>query len=101
MNEIDPGVLAEQIARLIAAERQNKDLTPLIASIEKINSRLDVIENALPLRQSFAVSPNSHPSLERFVICEAADQSQEAKTCGFEPHNRPCDHCSMCGSRGF
>jgi hypothetical protein len=47
-----------------------------------------------------------HPSQEKFAVLEAvADQIIEGlkneKACTFEPNGRPCDHCSMCSSRGF
>lgn len=102
MREIEPGVLAEQIARLMRAEKQKDDLGLLIASIEKINARLNRIEGILLPHGNPADASLKHPSLDRFALPdEAANTSSATKTCGYEPHNRPCDHCSMCGSRGF
>lgn len=48
----------------------------------------------------------SHPSQERFgieeaTISELVDFFQKEKTCSVEPGGKPCDHCSMCSSRGF
>jgi hypothetical protein len=48
----------------------------------------------------------SHPSQERFGVEEAAvselvDYFEREKTCNLEPGGKPCDHCSMCSSRGF
>ena len=46
-----------------------------------------------------------HPSQERFGIGEAVeelvDYFEREKTCNVEPGGKPCDHCSMCSSRGF
>jgi len=48
----------------------------------------------------------NHPSEERFGVEEATvsqmvDYFQSEKTCTMEPGGKPCDHCSMCSSRGF
>lgn len=47
----------------------------------------------------------AHPSQERFGIGEAVselvDYFESEKTCELEPGGKPCDHCSMCSSRGF
>ena|SRR5688572_26028253 len=47
-----------------------------------------------------------HPSQERFgveeaTVSELVDFFQNEKTCSVEPGGKPCDHCSMCSSRGF
>ncbi len=47
----------------------------------------------------------AHPSQERFQIDEAVselvDFFEREKVCSVEPGEKPCDHCSMCSSRGF
>ncbi|MCA1614454.1 MAG: hypothetical protein LC800_10040 [Acidobacteria bacterium] len=47
----------------------------------------------------------AHPSQERFQIDEAVselvDFFEREKVCSIEPGEKPCDHCSMCSSRGF
>ena len=48
----------------------------------------------------------SHPSQEKFgveeaVVSELVDYFEKEKTCSVEPGGKPCDHCSMCSSRGF
>ena len=48
----------------------------------------------------------SHPSQERFgveeaTVSELVDYFQSEKACSMEPGGKPCDHCSMCSSRGF
>jgi hypothetical protein len=47
-----------------------------------------------------------HPSQEKFGVEEAAvtdlvDFFQNERQCTMEPGGKPCDHCSMCSSRGF
>ena len=99
--------LAEKIAQILENESQSADLSPLYASIEKINKRIDSIESKL--QPSALIHPSSftvHPSTERFSVIEAfADDViaslKNEKACTFEPNGKPCDHCSMCISRGF
>ena len=48
----------------------------------------------------------THPSQERFGIDEAAVSElveffENEKKCSVDPSGKPCDHCSMCSSRGF
>ena len=48
----------------------------------------------------------SHASQERFGIEEATvtelvEFFENEKKCSVEPGGKPCDHCSMCSSRGF
>ena len=99
--------LAERIARMLESETQNPDMAALFASIEKINHRLAKIESSVG---SGTIAPqainSNHASQEKFAVLEAmADQIIEGvtkeKACTFEPNGRPCDHCSMCSSRGF
>jgi len=100
--------LAEKLLKALESGTHNPDLASLFASIEKINHRLDKIEaaqqNAAPVLPIIPVT--NHPSLEKFDIAEAFvdalfDAKSKQKTCTFEPNGRPCDHCSMCSSRGF
>ncbi len=99
--------LAERIARLLESEQQGGDLASVFASLEKINHRLDKLEVSSANPQSKIPTPKSiHPSQEKFAVLEAvADQIIEGinkeKACAFEPNGKPCDHCSMCSSRGF
>lgn len=51
-------------------------------------------------------SSYSHPSQEKFgveeaTVAELVDFFEKEKTCSVEPGGKPCDHCSMCSSRGF
>ncbi|MGB7207758.1 MAG: hypothetical protein WBD27_03785 [Pyrinomonadaceae bacterium] len=99
--------LAEKIARILENESRSVDLSTLHESIEKLNHRIDNIESRL--EPSVAVLPSSsiqHPSTELFSVIEAfADEIianlDKEKACTFEPNGKPCDHCSMCSSRGF
>jgi hypothetical protein len=75
------------------------DLAALFGAIEKLNHRLDKLESkdaGMPAR-------SDHPSLDRFEIAEAISDAimGKEKACTFEPSGKPCDHCSMCSSRGF
>lgn len=82
------------------------DFGAIFASIEKINHRLEKLEsldrkNPLPSSSP----PYAHPSTDKFDIAEAiADEIfsglHKEKACQFEP-GKPCDHCSMCNTRGF
>lgn len=102
----DTQKLAERIAKLLDAEQQGGELAAVFASLEKINHRLDKLEASAD-RSSRSFDPGPpHPSLEKFAVLEAvADQIigglKTEKACTFEPNGRPCDHCSMCSSRGF
>ena len=81
------------------------DLASLFAAVEKINHRLDKLEDSsIPYSAPRAPQPK-HPSLEKFNVAEAIADSifshyKKEKACQFEP-GKPCDHCSMCNSRGF
>lgn len=88
-----PDVLGVQY-RDIMSELQGivRRLERLEESASTSNTKL--IDSALP-----------HPSLDKLAIAEAIADSiftaqLKDKACQFEP-DRPCDHCSMCNSRGF
>ena len=98
--------LAERIARLLESEQQGGDLASVFASLEKINHRLDKLEASTNPQSAVRNPRSTHPSQEKFAVLEAvADQIIEGinkeKACTFEPNGKPCDHCSMCSSRGF
>jgi hypothetical protein len=102
----DTKKLAEKIAKILESETQGADLATLFASIEKINHRLDKLEGSSTTPHSALRTPHSDdPSLDKFNVAEAiADEIfagiKKEKACQFEP-GKPCDHCSMCNSRGF
>lgn len=99
--------LADKIAQMISADSKKTDLSALFAGLEKINHRLDKLEHAQTNPQAVIRDLQSnHPSLDKFGVAEAiADEVfgklQKEKACTFEPNGKPCDHCSMCNSRGF
>ena len=102
----DTKKLAERIAKLLETEQQGGDLASVFASLEKINHRLDKLEAPLNPKSQIPIPKSTHPSQEKFAVLEAvADQIIEGlkneKACTFEPNGKPCDHCSMCSSRGF
>src|SRR5215204_5751446 len=102
----DTKKLAERIAKLLETEQQGGELASVFASIEKINHRLDKLEGSLNPQSQIPYPKSNHPSQEKFAVLEAvADQIIEGlkneKACTFEPNGKPCDHCSMCSSRGF
>jgi len=106
MNEDAAAKLAEKIAQMIAAENQSPDVATLFASLEKINHRLEKLEAAASQPENKPIYTSAaHPSQDRFAVAEAIVDSlfehhSKEKACTFEP-SKPCDHCSMCNSRGF
>lgn len=107
----DTQKLAEKIAKLLEGETPAPEHASLFAAIEKINHRLDKIEAG---QKTSSLSPavnshsSNHPSLDKLNIAEAIADAvfagvqgmHKEKACQFEP-GKPCDHCSMCNSRGF
>lgn len=58
-----------------------------------------------PWVRDFNSAPD-HPSQERFgveeaTVAELVEFFENEKKCSVEPGAKPCDHCSMCSSRGF
>lgn len=90
----------------VAETKTPNDLASLFAAVEKINHRLDKLEaGGDDLRFEISNLKGDHPSLDKFNVGEAiADEIfagiKKEKACQFEP-GKPCDHCSMCNSRGF
>jgi hypothetical protein len=99
--------LADKIAQLITTESKKTDLSALFASIEKLNHRLDKLEqNSANPQSTISNLKSNHPSQDRFTVAEAIadavfDLKSKEKACTFEPNGKPCDHCAMCSSRGF
>ena len=113
-------LMAERIARRVGAgsvQGSNTDISSELSAIRgtlnELQNRLIQIEskvgsNAAPRVHSpwLAGVNASHPSQERFgveeaTVSELVDFFQNEKTCTLEPGGKPCDHCSMCSSRGF
>lgn len=106
MNEGSNKNLAAKIAKLLESQSGSADLTALHHSIEKLNNRLDRLESKLETPAPVITTVSSHPSQDKFAVIEAIvdevfSQYAEEKACTFEPNGKPCDHCSMCSSRGF
>jgi len=99
--------LVEKIARLITSESNSSDHVSIQTSLDNINRRLEKLESTSEVSQTAIRTPQlTHPSLDRFAIAEAIvdslfDRDSKEKACTFEPDGKPCDHCSMCSSRGF
>jgi len=77
----------------------HSELDSIRSSLEAISSRLERLEGQRS-------EPTAHhPSSHKFAIAEAIVDglfaAEKDKACTFEPNGKPCDHCSMCSSRGF
>ncbi len=97
--------LAERLVRAISSDSKSTDLSSIRKSIDAIGERLDRLESYSNSKFKFQIPNSIHPSQDRFAIAEAIveglfDQTNKEKACTFEPL-KPCDHCSMCNSRGF
>jgi len=102
----DTKKLADKIAKILETEPQGADIASLFASVEKLNHRLDKLENSVIPHSAFRIPQSTHPSLDKLNVAEAvADEIfvgiHKEKACTFEPNGKPCDHCAMCNSRGF
>lgn len=105
MSETSSNKLAEKIARILETESRPTEIAALYAAIDKLNNRLDKLEQINP-RAVVPATEALHPSQERYSVAEAiADEIfagyTKEKACTFEPNGKPCDHCSMCSSHGF
>lgn len=106
MKDQNPKELAAKIAELLEAEPPGNDLTAVFSAIEEIVHRLDKLEASTVGASSTVSQPlYTHPSLDRLNVAEAIassifDDRYKEKACQFE-RDKPCDHCSMCSSRGF
>jgi len=117
-------LLAERITQRLAQGESNSpnpslssdDAFDLRATLENFNRRLSNIERQLANKDARtniqgAYSPlpvlKNHPSIDKFKVDEAAaiaelvDFFEGEKKCTLDPSGKPCDHCSMCNSRGF
>jgi hypothetical protein len=100
--------LAKKIAELLDSERPKVDLSGIESALKQLGNRIERLETGgLETRISaVSASHTHHPSLDKLAVAEAiADQifggEGKEKACTFEPNGKPCDHCSMCNSRGF
>jgi len=80
---------------------------PLAAAMPHRRSASNVEMAEAPPRRwtSSTYIPVVPPSEQRFdindAVSELADHFEQGKTCTLEPGGKPCDHCSMCSTRGF
>ena len=106
MDNAEINSLAEKIAQIIASESKPTDISSIQKSIDAIHKRIEKLESPSSVSNfKFQIPDSEHPSQTRFAIAEAIvdslfEQSTKEKACTFEP-SKPCDHCSMCSSRGF
>lgn len=106
MQKIESKEIAEKVGQMIRSRSDEGDIAMILASLDKINHRLEKLESGKDAVSSIRILRSEHPSQERFEIAEAiADVIyggiSKEKACTFEPDGKPCDHCSMCSSRGF
>lgn len=114
-------LVAERIARRVGGGSVQSSNTDIGSELAAMRATLNELQNRLIQIESKVGTPSaaprvhspwlagvnaSHPSQERFgveeaTVSELVDFFQNEKTCTVEPGGKPCDHCSMCSSRGF
>lgn len=106
MNPSEAETLVSLITKLVDPESHRSDSAETLAALEKIDQRLAKLERKMDDREPASpIALNDHPSLDKLNIAEAIadtifDGRYKEKACRFEP-DKPCDHCSMCNTRGF
>ncbi|MDX6693002.1 MAG: hypothetical protein QOF02_605 [Blastocatellia bacterium] len=102
--------LAELEAHIAPEERAARDRSGRQVSAQASYTKTAPEAAAAPPTRSPWLSgmyvPATHPSEEKFGVEEAAvselvDFFEGSRKCELEPGGKPCDHCSMCNSRGF
>jgi len=107
MRGIESKEIAEKVEKIVRSKAGDGELAQILTALDKINDRLDKLETAISNPRSEIPNPQAiHPSQERFEVAEAIADAifhgvAKEKACTFEPNGKPCDHCSMCSSRGF
>ena len=106
MRGIESKEVAEKVERIVRSKAGEGEFTQILSALEKINHRLDRLESISESKLEIPIPQLLHPSQERFEIAEAITDAifqgvPKEKACTFEPNGKPCDHCSMCSSRGF
>jgi len=106
MRRINSNEVAEKVEQIVRSKAGESDVSQILVELRKINRRLDDLEAISNLNSEISNSVSIHPSQERFEIAEAIADAvfkgvAKEKACTFEPNGKPCDHCSMCSSRGF
>lgn len=97
-----PPVVSEQPSQFIPPTQ-----SPWLAPMSSMYGR-PTHQSPQEISQSAIRNPQlpSHPSQERFgveeaTVAELVEFFESEKKCSVEPGGKPCDHCSMCSSRGF
>ena len=106
MRGIDSKEIAEKVEKIVRSKAGESEFTQILSALEKITHRLDQLEANSGSKPDASTLNSPHPSQERFEIAEAIADAifqgvAKEKACTFEPNGKPCDHCSMCSSRGF
>jgi hypothetical protein len=106
MRRIESKEVAEKVGQIVRSRAAEGELSQILVELQKINQRLDTLESNSNLKSEILNLRSVHPSQERFEIAEAVADAifhgvHKEKACTFEPNGKPCDHCSMCSSRGF
>ena len=106
MRGIESKEVAEKVEKIVRSKAGESEFTRILSALEKINHRLDRLESMSGSNSEISNPQLRHPSQERFEVAEAVADAifegiQKEKACAFEPNGKPCDHCSMCSSRGF
>jgi len=102
MRDENKQMLAERIASLLQSDPELEGSEQLWKAIDALSRRLEALERSAPVPANPAARIANHPSLEKYAVLEAVSPNgAEEKACTFEPNGKPCDHCSMCNSRGF
>lgn len=106
MRRIESKEVADKVEQIVRSRSGEGELAQILIELQKINSRLEKLEANTNSRSEISDLKLLHPSQEKFEIAEAIadaifDGVHKEKACSFEPNGKPCDHCSMCSSRGF
>ena len=99
MRGIESKEVAEKVEKIVRSKAGDSEFTQILSALEKINHRLDKLEFISDMKSEISNPQLLHASQERFEVAEAL--ADKEKACTFEPNGKPCDHCSMCSSRGF
>jgi len=95
--------LVQLEAKIVSEPRQGSGNSSLPASAGRPSTPPVLLTHSPWLA---GVNANAHPSAEKFqveeaVVSELVEFFEKERTCSVEPGGKPCDHCSMCSSRGF
>jgi hypothetical protein len=107
MRDENKQILAEKIAAVLRDEHGAFSNEQIWKAVGELSERLERLEKTVgaSVGAISQTTPKTHPSLDKYAVLEALQDPNSntsiEKTCSFEPNDKPCDHCSMCSSRGF